>query len=93
MRFSCTIASSLNLRVENQQLLEDLQRAKRQTDVLNEQLEVRVQERTAELHESTERLRAEIRQREEMEEELLRARKLDSLGVLAGGIAHDFSTS
>jgi C4-dicarboxylate-specific signal transduction histidine kinase len=93
VRFSCTIASSLNLRVENQQLLEDLQRAKRQTDVLNEQLEVRVQERTAELHESTERLRAEIRQREEMEEELLRARKLDSLGVLAGGIAHDFSTS
>ena len=25
-----------------------------------------------------------------MEEELLRARKLESLGVLAGGIAHDF---
>ena len=40
---------------------------------------------------STERLRAEIKQREQMEEELLRTRKLESLGVLAGGIAHDFN--
>ena len=38
-----------------------------------------------------ERLRAEIKQREQMEEELLRTRKLESLGVLAGGIAHDFN--
>jgi signal transduction histidine kinase/CheY-like chemotaxis protein len=70
---------------------EDLQIAKNQTDALNQQLERRVQGRTAELHESTERLRTEINQREQMEEELLRVRKLESLGVLAGGIAHDFN--
>ena len=60
--------------------MEDLQAAKSEAEALNEQLEVRVQERTAELQQSAEQLRAEIAQREQMEEELLRARKLESLG-------------
>ena len=90
-RFYRTIESSLTLRFENHDLVEDLQIAKNQTDALNQQLERRVQARTAELHQTSESLRAEIKQREQMEEELLRTRKLESLGVLAGGIAHDFN--
>jgi signal transduction histidine kinase len=90
-RFYRTIESSLDLRFENQDLVEDLRAAKNQTEALNQQLELRVQERTAELRRAAELLQAEIARRERMEDELLRVRNLESLGLLAGGIAHDFN--
>jgi PAS domain S-box-containing protein len=56
-----------------------------------DELTLRVAERTTELQQANERLAAEINQRKQVEEELLRAHKLEALAVLAGGIAHDFN--
>ncbi len=86
-----TIESLLKLQLDNRELVNDLRAAKDHAEALNEELERRVEDRTAELHHSNQQLRSEIQQREQMEEEVLRGRKLESLGVLAGGIAHDFN--
>jgi PAS domain S-box-containing protein len=68
-----------------------LKAAKAELRAANEELARRVEERTAELREANLRLTAEIEQRKQMEEELIRRRNLESLGVLAGGIAHDLN--
>jgi signal transduction histidine kinase len=50
-----------------------------------------VEERTRELRESNERLIAEIKQREEAESQLRRAQRIESIGTLASGMAHDLN--
>lgn len=65
--------------------------ADEQLRLYQEHLEQLVDERTREYQEINANLQKEIEYRERVEDELLRSRKLESIGVLAGGIAHDFN--
>ncbi len=50
-----------------------------------------VEERTRDLREMNKRLLAEMEQRKQAEDHLLRAQRLESIGTLASGIAHDLN--
>lgn len=72
-------------------LLERVESSQRELHTLNEELEGRVSARTRELAEANEQLRRDFELRKRLEKQLQVAQKLESLGIMAGGVAHDFN--
>jgi signal transduction histidine kinase/CheY-like chemotaxis protein len=76
---------------EAEALLNELRASEERVRGLADQLERRVDERTAELAAANRQLLAEMAERERVEATVMRMQRLEAVGQLTAGLAHDFN--
>jgi signal transduction histidine kinase len=72
-------------------MLSEIQKRDQQLDDHRQQLEDQVYQRTLELMQSNDHLKLEIKERKEVQERLARAQRMEAVGTLAAGVAHDLN--
>ena len=77
--------------IEKRAALVEAERTKDALAKSNEELEQRVKERTLELELANRALRNEMEEQKKLEKQLWQSQKMESVGTLAGGIAHEFN--
>lgn len=91
-RVTCQAQDELGILINSfNDMLSQIQDRDRELEKHKEHLEEIVSKRTSELQQSNDQLKKEIAERIHMQEELSRAQKMEAIGILAAGVAHDLN--